>query len=172
MAIYNYLPSFNYIEANNLKALQPGFVVAQVGIIPAAAASDLLVTKGSAKYLENGTIVSLTENGIVAPVAGAPLFIVYSDPLNTVVDSDKYFATEFVENTDHDFVVTGECPRLVQLIPGDEWMGTAQYDLSAQSALNGRIIKIQSTSALAQGETWYGVGMPNGDTGYHYMFIK
>ena len=29
MAIYDYLPKFNYIEPNNLKGLQPGFVVAQ-----------------------------------------------------------------------------------------------------------------------------------------------
>ena len=32
MAIYDYLPVYNFIEPNNLKGLQPGFVVAQMEV--------------------------------------------------------------------------------------------------------------------------------------------
>lgn len=39
MAIFDYLPKYHQIEANNLKALQPGFVVSQ---IPFKADDDLL----------------------------------------------------------------------------------------------------------------------------------
>ena len=36
MAIYDYLPTYHQVENNNLKGLQPGFVVAQMEIAPSA----------------------------------------------------------------------------------------------------------------------------------------
>lgn len=144
--IYDLLPTFNYIEPNNLKGLQPGFVVAQNGNV------DASLLKEDTNFMENGKICTLDNTGkIVAGTADSKvLFIHYTEPLNTVVNGDKYFAV----NTEE------ECPRLVQLIPGDEWMST-----DPNCAIDGRIIKVT-------GEGWYKVStMANGDNGYHYMFL-
>jgi hypothetical protein len=146
MAIYDYLPKFNYIEPNNLKGLQPGFVVAQEDRVDSS-----LLTNG---MFENGKLCALSAAGIVpATEDSKAIFIHYTEPLNTILNSDKYFAVD----------LSVECPRLVQLIPGDEWMSTE--DLGA-SILGGRVIKVEGDAG------WYGVKtMANGDKGYHYVFL-
>ena len=105
-------------------------------------------------FFENGKICALSADGIVAGAADSKaLFIHYTEPLNTVYESDKFFAVD----------TRTECPRLVQLIPGDEWMST-----DANCAIEGRIIKVDTEGK----EGWYGVStMANGDTGYHYVFL-
>lgn len=138
------LPKYDYIEANNLKGLQPGFVIAQNSNVDATLLKDGM--------FENGKICALdATNKIVAGTAQSKvLFIHYSEPLNTMFDSDKYFAVDLKE----------ECPRLVQLIPGDEWMST-----NPDCAIEGRIIKLQA------GKGFFADKMSNGDTGYHYVFL-
>ena len=145
MAIYDYLPTFNYIEPNNLKGLQPGFVVAQEDRV-----AEGLLKNG---MFENGKICALTKDGIVAATGEErALFIHYTEPLNTIRNSDQYFAVE----------VANECPRLVQLIPGDEWMSTEDL---GDNILGGRIVKVT-------GKGWLAVNtMANGDKGYHYVFL-
>ena len=142
MAIYDYLPTFNYVEPNNLKGLQPGFVVAQEGRV----ASGLKDNKG---MMENGKICKLTSSGIEAVAAShtGPAFIHYTEPLNTILNSDKYFAV----NTNY------ECPRLVQLIPGDEW--TSSKELTTAELMSGRIVKVETCT------------MANGETGHRYVFL-
>ena len=146
MAFYDYLPKFNYIEPNNLKGLQPGFVVAQEDRV----AEELL--KGD--MFENGKLCALTKDGIVAADKDSRVvFIHYTEPLNTIYNSDKFFALNVKE----------ECPRLVQLIAGDEWMSTEDL---GDDILGGRVIKVTDTKG------WYGVStMANGDEGFHYVFL-
>lgn len=146
MAFYDYLPKFNYIEPNNLKGLQPGFVVAQEDRV----AKELL--KGD--MFENGKLCALTKDGIVAADKDSRVvFIHYTEPLNTIYNSDKFFALNVKE----------ECPRLVQLIAGDEWMSTEDL---GDDILGGRVIKVTDTKG------WYGVStMANGDEGFHYVFL-
>ena len=159
MAIYDLLPKFGYIEPNNLKGLQPGFVVAQMPVAESATAT--LTYKGEGKYMENGTICAISVDGIVAPTAASKaLFICYSEPLNTVVNSDQFYAVNLKE----------EHPRLVQLIPGDEWMSTKQLDLAG--ALSGRIVEVTENTGMGKSDDWFSCKtMANGDAGHHYMFI-
>ena len=155
MAIYDYLPQFNYIEPNNLKGLQPGFVVAQEERVAAGLLNADYKVDGEAVYFENGKICALTADGIVAATGSErALFIHFTEPLNTIYNSDKFFAV----NVKH------ECPRLVQLIPGDEWMSTEDL---GEDILGGRIVKV------AKADTgWFSVEtMANGDKGYHYVFL-
>lgn len=175
MAIYDYLPKYYQIEANNLKGLQPGFVVAQM---PVKAGSDFLQEKynvlgssstSASQKIANGHIVSLSGEGIVDPVEGAPLFIVYNEPLNTIYDSAKFYATDLNE----------EHLRLVQLIPGDEWMSDMALDLSTpQSGTNplaGRIVEITSsgTATIYGSDDWFAMDhLADGTSAHHYMFIK
>ena len=128
--IYNLLPTFNYIEVNNLKGIHPGFVVAQMEVAESAKAT--LLKDG--RFFENGKICAISADGIVAGTAES----------KAAVDT------------------TEECPRLVQLIPGDEWMST-----DPNCAIEGRIVKVSNTE-----NGWYSVTtMANGDAGYHYMFL-
>lgn len=147
MAIYDYLKKFNYIEPNNLKGLQPGFVVAQESRVASALLEDGM--------FENGKLCTLTANGIEAATADSRVvFIHYTEPLNTVYNSDKFFAVKVAE----------ECPRLVQLIAGDEWMSTEDL---GDNILGGRVVKVAKAE-----EGWYSVDtMANGDEGYHYVFL-
>ena len=148
MAIYDYLPKFNYIEPNNLKGLQPGFVVAQVEDVDSSLLKDGMMENGKICALEmkDGklTIVPATADHKV-------LYVHFTEPLNTIYNSDKFFAVK----------VADECPRLVQLIPGDEWMST-----DANCEIEGRIVKVSADKG------WYGVNtMANGDEGFHYVFL-
>lgn len=165
-SIYDYLPTYNYIENNNLKGLQPGFVVAQM---PVAATATFV--KGGTKdkdnkifvsgMVENGTICSISAGGIVDAAEGKPLFIVFNEPLNTLKDHDAFYATD----------LESEHLRLVQLIPGDEWMSTMKAsDLPATVA--GRIIEITKTDAIGMSDDWYACEtMADGTEGHHYMFL-
>lgn len=168
--IYDYLPKFFQIEANNLKALQPGFVVAQVDAIKANAtfAQEAKNLKGSSattatNLIANGHIVSLEVNNgkaeIADPSATGVLYIVYNDPLVTFgPDNTDYsrYATD----------VKGECLRLVQLIPGDEWTTDMTYDLTG--ALSGRIVEMTSENT----DDWYAnATLPDGTAAKHYIFL-
>ena len=159
MAIYDLLPKFGYIEPNNLKGLQPGFVVAQMPVAESATAT--LTYKGEGKYMENGTICAISVDGIVAPTAESKaLFICYSEPLNTIVNSDQFYAVD----------LKAEHPRLVQLIPGDEWMSSKALTLSG--ALSGRIVEVTESTGMGKSDDWFkNTTMANGDIGHHYMFI-
>ena len=159
MAIYDLLPKFGYIEPNNLKGLQPGFVVAQMPVAESATAT--LTYKGEGKYMENGTICAISVDGIVAPTAESKaLFICYSEPLNTIVNSDQFYAVD----------LKAEYPRLVQLIPGDEWMSSKALTLSG--ALSGRIVEVTESTGMGKSDDWFkNTTMANGDAGHHYMFI-
>lgn len=163
MAIYDYLPVYNFMEANNLKGLQPGFVVAQMEVKQGC---SLLITERGNKMFENGHICSISKDGIDLWAAGT-MFIHYTDPLNTLLPSDKYFAVN----------VANENPRLVQLIPGDEWMSTIDYENDANYAdvkeeLMKHIVKLTDKDGQSK-DDWFAVDtMADGETkGYHYMFL-
>lgn len=165
MAIYDYLPTYNFMEPNNLKGLQPGFVVAQMEVKDGCA---LLVedAKGN-KMFENGHICSIGKEGIDICEADKPMFIHFTEPLNTVLLSDKYFAVN----------VAKENPRLVQLIPGDEWMSTIDYENDAKyttvkEELMKHIVKLTKADGQSK-DDWFSVEtMADGETkGYHYMYL-
>lgn len=154
MALYDKLPTYHQVEANNLKGLQAGFVVAQMDI--AETAKTALLKDG---MFENGHICAITKDGIVkATGQEKALFIHYTEPLNTVFDAAKFFAVD----------VAKECGRLVQLIPGDEWMS----DMAPEAVcIEGRIIELKPSDKQSS-DDWYSVTtMPDGTAGHHYMFL-
>lgn len=168
MAIYDLLPKFGYIEPNNLKGLQSGFVVAQMPV--ADSAKETITVEGKGKYMENGTICDISADGIVAPsMKSKNLFICYSEPLNTVIDAAELYAVNLNE----------EHARLVQLVPGDEWMATKALDLAPKGSgsdetnpLFGRIVEITTSTGMGKSDDWFScTTMANGDAARHYMFI-
>ena len=155
MAIYDYLPTYHQVEANNLKGLQPGFVVAQMEIAPSAT-GDLLSSNG---MFENGHICGISADGIVkAGGSEKALFIHYTEPLNTLFNGAKFFAVHPEK----------ECGRLVQLIPGDEWMSDME---PSAVCIEGRIVELGTESTQSK-DDWYGVSeLADGTPAHHYMFI-
>ena len=116
---------------------------------------------------ENGHICSISKDGIDLWSAGSTMFIHFTDPLNTILPSDKYFAVN----------VANENPRLVQLIPGDEWMSTIDYEndpkyASVKEELMKHIVKLTAADGQSK-DDWFAVEtMADGETkGYHYMYL-
>ena len=162
MAIYDYLPRYHQLEPNNLKGLLPGFVVSQMDV--AASAKETLCVKNTVMntyHLENGVICAISAEGIKAPAAGDVLFINYTEPLNTILDSPKFYAVNVDE----------ECPRLVQLMPGDEWMTDVAYNLE-DPALKGRIVEVTSTSGMSKDDWFKVTTLADGTPAKHYLFVK
>lgn len=175
MTIYDLLPKYHQIEANNLKGLQPGFVVAQM---PFKANDDLLKAKnnvvGSADetvghVIANGHIVTISKDGLCSvSAAGDPLFITYSEPMIRFGEGNHYafYATDLNE----------EYVRAVQLIPGDEWMSDIDLldeNYPGKEQLEGRIVKLASTDALYKSDDWFSTDtLADGTKAYHYVFIK
>jgi len=170
--IVDLLPKFHQIEVNNLKGLQPGFVVAQM---PVKKPCEYIRTENGVEYFENGHICAISVDGIKVPEASDKvLFISYNDPINTIFKGANLYATNLEE----------EYVRLVQLIPGDEWMstidyfekqgevGSETYKYAGASAIEGRVVKVESTSGLGKSDDWFEVDtMPDGTKAYHYIYL-
>lgn len=161
MAIYDRLPTYHQIEANNLKGLQGGLVIAQMVADSSIHTADGMIENGTLAQIKvaSGKVV-----GMAAPTSATdPLFIAYTEPLNTVVDGAKFFAVD----------PEGENARYVQLVPGDEWMSDMEYTLTS-GVLSGRIIEVTASTAGAfNDDDWFAVTeLPDGTTGHHYVFIK
>ena len=156
MIITDYLPTYHQVEPNNLKGLQPGFVVAQMNLASSATAE--LAPEG---MFENGHICAISADGIVkASGTEKALFIHFTEPLNTMFKGDKFFAVD----------VANECPRLVQLIPGDEWMSDLE---PSDVEIDGRIVEISSAcEQFEEDKDWYEMDhLADGTKAYHYMFL-
>ena len=115
---------------------------------------------------ENGHICSIGADGIDIWAAGKPMYNHYTEALNTMVNSDKYFAVDPKE----------ECPRLVELIAGDEWMTDIDYENDPKYAeikdeLMKHIVKLTKTNAQSK-DDWYGVDtLADGTKAFHYMYL-
>ena len=178
--IYDYLPTFYQIENNSLKGLLPGFVVAQMRPAVTYDAKGDVSTfpvfmqegknkKGSnsvaySNLIANGHIVAISADGIKdAEAEDKNLFIVFNEPLNKIMPNIawRFYATD----------VNEEELRLVQLIPGDEWMSDMELDLEGELA--GRIVEIDANAGqYKQDEDWYAVDkLADGTPAHHYMFL-
>lgn len=194
MNVFDLLPKFNIIEPNNLKGLQPGFVVSQVEpkgaydsqnklLAPAAAeAANKLInaTKVNGYYfVENGQLAQLTADGYIDygtnHDTAAPIFVTYTEERLTFGSDFKYYAAEITEDP----------VRLVQLIPGDEFT-TTYAPTSTQMATaiaDGRIACItrnyitNDSTATAHGQYCFDNFLDcnkfaDGQPAYTYVFLK
>lgn len=188
MNIFDLLPKFSIIEPNNLKGLQPGFVVAQAepagvyntdGSIKSTIDNALVnTTKVAGHYIvENGQLAQLTSDGYVPYVAEStdPVFVTYTEERVAFGNDYKYFAADI----EHDPA------RLVQLIPGDEFTTTfaPDSDVMADAIADGRIAcltknYIDGNTTVANAHTYsfddfldenrFADGQPS----YTYVFLK
>ncbi len=168
MSIYDRLPKYHVVEANNLKGLQPGFVMAQTDVAESCTLKEeganllanghLMMAKASSNKVEMDIWSAAADSNRTNPV----MFLVFTDPLNTLLQSDKYFVND----------LDSENARFVQLIPGDEWTTDIDYANDAKYAsvkeeLMKHIVELKditgwfATTKMADGET----------PAHHYMYL-
>lgn len=193
MNIFDFLPKFNIIEPNNLKGLQPGFVVAQAepkGVYntdgtlkdkTAVAAANKLIntTIDGHFFVENGQLAQLTADGYIDYATNgdetAPLFVTYTEEIVPFGNNFKYYAAD----------VTHDPARLVQLIPGDEFTTTyaPDSDQMADAIADGRIAVltknyISGNTTVANAHTYSfddfveSNKFADGQPSYTYVFLK
>lgn len=167
MDFLNLLPSFHELEPNNLKGIQPGFVVSQLWIKDGSSLINSTAVSGH-KFLENGHLASISKDGVDIWAPGKPLFIVFNEELDGLTTARKNYATDLDE----------EYPRLVQLIPGDEWTTDIDYDSDAayasiKSVLDTIIVKLDDVkSPDGSSDAWFAdKTFPDGTTAHHYMYL-
>lgn len=163
-----YLPKFHYMEVNNLTGLRSGHLLSQ---IPADEAITTVEVSGD-KFIENGLIVGLSENGTVENYDATKhpqMFVHFTEELNTLIDELARFAVP---------VPDGEkaYPRCVALYVGDtfttnNYTGTYEGAKYAKVAATGQL-ELQSaadndTAFLAVPTT-----MPNGDEGVEFTLYR
>lgn len=161
--ITRYLPEFKQLEPDNLLGLTAGLVVAQVPVKYTAAADETpeaygvkTVEKNGYKFIENGVLCTFDSNGeIVDWTAEKPLFIHFTEELNTFLGDRKYFAVECEKDETY--------LRLVMVVPGSEWttnVAEASGDAYAAAVTAGKIVCVNDNATL-----------PNGDAAKTYRCI-
>lgn len=162
-----YLPTFKYMEVNDLVGLRSGHMLSQ---IPADAAITK-VSKGDAKFIENGLIVGLSATGTVENFDKSKhpvMFVHFTEELNTVVDELKYFALEAPD---------GEkaYPRCVALYVGDTFT-TTNYDGTLNTAKYAKVVAgVPTLQTAADDDTAFIAtpsDMPNGDEAVELTFYR
>lgn len=168
VSIYDYLPTFAEFEPNNLKGLQPGFVLAQVEVKDGCTLVKKAGPEGQERdFLENGHIMTITADGMDIWAADKPMFISYSEPIHTLFKANKFYATD----------LKSEPARFVQLIPGDEWTSTIDYASDERytaiwSEMNKHILKIENSEGGLVKDDWFDYHkMPSGADCFHYIYI-
>lgn len=177
LQVYDFIPTFHYVEVNNLKGKLAGQVIAQV---PVKADCTLIKQAGPTgkqrKYLENGhlfAIVSDETSGVCMNVweEGKPMFLSFTDPLpvmdNSAAFGDwKHYAVDLEE----------EFARFVRLTPGDEWTTDIDYFTdplyTAIAETLKKVVICMNGKTGTGADDWFGSAtMPDGSKGYHYVYI-
>lgn len=160
--IYDLLPTFHQLEPNNLKGLQPGFVVSQRNVVKD---DGIIKTVNNGRYVENGRLAQISSAGIKAADGNEKaLFIVYNEPIVTLGHNVAHYATD-IDNED---------VRLVQLIPGDEWTTDIAPDETAYAAeiTAGRIAEVTGVEGQYSRDDFLATKtLADGTAAHHYVFI-
>lgn len=162
-----YLPTFKYMEVNDLVGLRSGHMLSQVP----ADANIAKVTKGDNKFIENGLIVGLSATGTVENFDKSKhpvMFVHFTEELNTLIDELKYFAVE---------VPDGEkvYPRCVALYVGDTFTST-NYAGTLSTAKYAKVVNGVPTLQIAADVDTAFIAvpsdMPNGDEAVQLTFYR
>lgn len=168
------LNTFKQVEPQHLSGLTAGAIISQR---PVAYNTETKVygvatcVVANTAYIENGIICSLDDTAhIVNYVANTPAYIHYDEELNCDYDAKNMFA---VEGEGAETYI-----RLIRLFPGDEFV-TDQVTGTAKkyaTVTNGKIafsddIKAATDMFYCEGGNALNDTLPNGDTGYHFIYL-
>lgn len=170
MAILNFLPEFKVVEINRSTGLVAGHVLAQ---FPLDGEFDGIVTHGGADYLENGFVLGLGVDGVLAafdPEVHAQPVLAFTEEITTIFDGLKWFA---VEEDDEGVIY----PRGLGLFVGDAFTtdnyaaaGVALADAVAAKVVDGVLTLQDQADAdsvfLAAQST-----LPTGDDAVQFTYV-
>ncbi len=165
--ITRYLPTFKYMEVNNLTGLRTGQVLAQFK----ANEAITTVSKGEYKFIENGLIVGLGSDGTIENYDAkkhAQPFVHFTEELNTFLDELNRFAVEVVDGVAY--------PRAIGLYVGDtfttnNYTGTYEGAKAAKVGTTGVLelqAEVDNDSLFIATPTT----MPNGDEGVEFTCFR
>lgn len=175
--IRSFFPTFKQVEPGLLKGLYAGDVVAQLPV-KWTESGDVYgvptVTFNNVKYVENGIICEIGVDGKIVswgttaatPLAvHTPMFLHYTEELNTVIDEKSAFAVKAAQ--DETFL------RLVRLYPGDEFV-TDNVSFTATHAFAKVVAGVITSQAAADADTQFALEvttLPNGEVGYRCVYL-
>lgn len=184
--ITRYLPTFKQIEPELLYGLTSGYVVAQlpVAFTSPSTYSVATVSKGDYKFIENGVICGINDDGKVVNYTTGQAFIHFTEESNTFIDEKQYFAVEVAEN--ETFL------RLVGLHVGDQFITNNYTVISTTEAagavavdsthparyaiVSNGILNIYNTlpTANATGLAFAveAATLPKGDSAYRFTMVR
>lgn len=174
-----FVKTFKQVEPQLLRGLTAGLVISQRPVKYTAAAGATPESYGVAtvafndyKYIENGIICGLDSKGQIVNYAGSgKMFLHFDEELNADYDAKNMFAVECKGAETY--------IRLVELQVGDEFMtdnvnGTF-VDGTVYGVANGVIDSSVTTGASAkflyEEGTAFENTLPNGEKGYHFVYL-
>ena len=156
--ITKYLPKFKVVEVNNLTGLRSGHMLSQF-----AADESLATTVNGNKFIENGVIVSLGNDGKIVPYNKGTMFLHYTEELNTFIDELQYFAVPVEGDT---YI------RCIALYTGDTFTtnNVVVVKEGAYGKVEGGKINITDDATGAQFIVKKST-LPNGDEAYECTYV-
>lgn len=175
----DYLPVFHILEPQNLKGIHGGHIVAQRPVkytVTGDVYGVATVTKGTAKFIENGVIMGLDADGYLvnhdAAISGAPKIIHFTEELPTILKAKNTWALECAKGETY--------PRGIILEVGDEFV-TDNVATGAALDANGKgyatvvggILKVVAAEPEAGADfAVYADTLPTGEDAYHFIVLK
>ena len=172
-----FLKTFKQVEPQLLRGLTAGLVISQrpVAYTPAEGATPesygvATVAFNDYKFIENGIICSLNNKGQIVNYAGSgKAFIHYDEELNADYDAKNMFAVECAGAETY--------IRLVELQVGDEFVTDNVNGTFTNGSVYGVANGVIDSSVTSGGSFLYEEGgafentLPNGEKGYHFVYL-
>lgn len=160
--ITKYLPTFKVVEVNNLTGLRNGHILSQF-----VADEALATTVGQNKFIENGVIVSLGQNGKIVPYAEGTMFVHYTEELNTLLDEAQYFAVPVEGDT---YI------RCIALYTGDTFTTNNIANIDLEDAKFAKVVDgVANLQTTADDDTAFIAkksSLPTGEAAYELTYYK
>jgi hypothetical protein len=169
-----FVKTFKQVEPQLLRGLTAGLVISQRPVAYTAAEGDNPESYGVAvvefngyKYIENGIICGLDDKAKIVNYTSGKCFLHFDEELNADYDAKNMFAVECKGAETY--------LRLVELQYGDEFMtdnvnGTF-VDGQKYGVKNGVIDSSVSGDFLYEEGTAFETQLPNGEKGYHFVYL-
>lgn len=169
----DYLPVFHVLEPQMLKGIYAGAIVAQRPVKYTAepeAYGVATVAKGDAKFIENGVIMGLDQDGNLvnydAALAGSPKMIHFTEELPEILKVKNTWALKCEEGETY--------PRGVILQAGDEFVTdnvSGTISTAGYATVSGGVLTVSTASINAEFAA-YPDTLPDGTAAYHFIVLK
>src|SRR5574344_1307416 len=171
----DYLPVFHVLEPQMLKGIYAGAIVAQRPVKYTTGTKVYGVTTvamGDAKFIENGVIMGLDQDGNLvnydAALAGSPKMIHFTEELPEILKVKNTWALKCKEGETY--------PRGVILQAGDEFVTdnvTGTLSAAGYATISNGVLALAANAPEGGAEfAAYPDTLPDGTGAYHFIVLK